>query len=68
MSLRWFVLQVRAHVAVSVCVFGWYTAYRLGSAHRYSDRHECSYDYQKAGKEALATANPLVAARKIDKI
>ncbi|KAK6162942.1 hypothetical protein DH2020_002783 [Rehmannia glutinosa] len=36
--------------------------------HRYSDRHECSYDYKSAGREAIARENPVVKAAKIIKI
>ncbi|KAM3358432.1 zinc finger A20 and AN1 domain-containing stress-associated protein 8 [Capsicum galapagoense] len=38
------------------------------SAHRYSDKHECPYDYRKAGQDAIAKANPVVKAEKLDKI
>ncbi|EPS60034.1 hypothetical protein M569_14771 [Genlisea aurea] len=38
------------------------------SVHRYSDKHECSFDYRSAGQEAIARANPLVKADKLDKI
>ncbi|KAJ1702504.1 hypothetical protein LUZ63_002283 [Rhynchospora breviuscula] len=33
--------------------------------HRYSDRHECSYDYKTAGREAISRENPVVRAAKI---
>ncbi|GAA0183057.1 hypothetical protein Leryth_023077 [Lithospermum erythrorhizon] len=36
--------------------------------HRYSDKHECPFDYQSAGREAIAKANPVVKAEKLDKI
>ncbi|XP_073129354.1 zinc finger A20 and AN1 domain-containing stress-associated protein 5 [Henckelia pumila] len=36
--------------------------------HRYSDRHECSYDYKAAGREAIAKENPVVKAAKIVRI
>ncbi|GMH11493.1 hypothetical protein Nepgr_013334 [Nepenthes gracilis] len=36
--------------------------------HRYSDRHDCSYDYKAAGREAIARENPAVRAAKILKI
>ncbi|KAK6162951.1 hypothetical protein DH2020_002792 [Rehmannia glutinosa] len=36
--------------------------------HRYSDRHDCSYDYKSAGREAIARENPVVKAAKIIKI
>ncbi|XP_042064906.1 zinc finger A20 and AN1 domain-containing stress-associated protein 4-like [Salvia splendens] len=38
------------------------------SMHRYSDKHECSFDYRTSGQEAIAKANPVVKADKIDKI
>nr|GMD26058.1 zinc finger A20 and AN1 domain-containing stress-associated protein 5-like [Ipomoea batatas] len=33
--------------------------------HRYSDRHDCSFDYKAAGREAIARENPVVRAAKI---
>lgn len=36
--------------------------------HRYSDRHDCSFDYKTAGREAIARENPVVKAAKIVKI
>lgn len=36
--------------------------------HRYSDKHECSFDYRTAAKDALTKANPIVKAEKLDKI
>jgi len=38
------------------------------AVHRYSDKHNCTYDYQAAAKAAIAKANPVVKAKKIDKI
>lgn len=38
------------------------------SLHRHSDKHVCSYDYKAAGRDAIAKANPIVKAGKIDKI
>jgi hypothetical protein len=38
------------------------------SEHRYSDRHDCGYDYKAAGKEAIARENPVVKAAKILKV
>ncbi|KAL0428574.1 UNVERIFIED_CONTAM: Zinc finger A20 and AN1 domain-containing stress-associated protein 8 [Sesamum latifolium] len=38
------------------------------SVHRYSDKHECPFDYRTAGRDAIAKANPLVKADKLDKI
>lgn len=38
------------------------------SAHRYSDKHECPFDYRTAGRDAIAKANPVVKAEKLDKI
>ncbi|XWS32550.1 hypothetical protein CRYUN_Cryun23aG0167500 [Craigia yunnanensis] len=36
--------------------------------HRYSDRHDCSYDYKAAGREAIARENPVVKAAKIIRV
>ncbi|KAK4770627.1 hypothetical protein SAY87_031159 [Trapa incisa] len=36
--------------------------------HRYSDRHDCSYDYKAAGREAIARENPVVRAAKIVRV
>jgi len=38
------------------------------SVHRYSDKHECPFDYRTAAKDAIASANPVVKAHKLDKI
>ncbi|CAL9748800.1 unnamed protein product [Musa acuminata subsp. burmannicoides] len=36
--------------------------------HRYSDRHDCSYDYKAAARVAIARANPVVRAAKIVRV
>ncbi|CAA7409519.1 unnamed protein product [Spirodela intermedia] len=36
--------------------------------HRYSDRHDCSYDYKTAAREAIERANPVVKASKVVRI
>lgn len=36
--------------------------------HRYSDRHDCNYDYKTAGREAIARDNPVVKAAKLVRI
>ena len=33
--------------------------------HRYSDKHECSYDYRTEEKKKLETSNPVVCAAKL---
>ena len=38
------------------------------SSHRYSENHDCSFDYKGVGREAIAKANPVVKADKIEKI
>lgn len=38
------------------------------AVHRYSDKHNCTFDYQTVGREAIAKANPVVKAEKLDKI
>ncbi|OEL20497.1 Zinc finger A20 and AN1 domain-containing stress-associated protein 1 [Dichanthelium oligosanthes] len=34
-------------------------------AHRYSDRHDCSFDYKGVGRDTIARENPVVRAAKI---
>ncbi|KAG0483087.1 hypothetical protein HPP92_011171 [Vanilla planifolia] len=36
--------------------------------HRYSDTHDCSFDYKAAGREEISKANPVIRAAKIIKI
>ncbi|KAL6993071.1 hypothetical protein U1Q18_011191 [Sarracenia purpurea var. burkii] len=38
------------------------------SIHRYSDKHSCVFDYKGAAQDAIAKANPVVKADKVDKI
>ncbi|CAK9140368.1 unnamed protein product [Ilex paraguariensis] len=38
------------------------------SIHRYSDKHDCPFDYRTAAQDAIAKANPVVQAQKLDKI
>jgi hypothetical protein len=35
--------------------------------HRYSDRHDCGFDYRAAGRDAISQANPVVRNDKVDK-
>ncbi|CAI0555395.1 unnamed protein product [Linum tenue] len=36
--------------------------------HRYSDCHDCNYDYKSVGWEAIARENPVVKATKIVRV
>ncbi|MCO5587167.1 hypothetical protein L7F22_041114 [Adiantum nelumboides] len=38
------------------------------SSHRYSEKHGCTFDYKAAGRDAIAKANPVVKAEKLEKI
>ncbi|CAK9140366.1 unnamed protein product [Ilex paraguariensis] len=38
------------------------------SEHRYSDRHDCNYDYKTVGRDRIARENPVVKAAKIVKV
>lgn len=38
------------------------------SLHRYSDKHDCPFDYKAAGRAAIEKANPVVKAEKVDKL
>merc|ERR1712142_1203326 len=35
--------------------------------HRYTDKHECSFDYKESGRAELTAANPVIAGEKIQK-
>ncbi|XP_010540147.1 PREDICTED: zinc finger A20 and AN1 domain-containing stress-associated protein 7-like [Tarenaya hassleriana] len=36
--------------------------------HRYPEKHECSFDFKEAGRDAIAKANPLVKSDKVQRI
>ncbi|XP_022967909.1 zinc finger A20 and AN1 domain-containing stress-associated protein 8-like [Cucurbita maxima] len=38
------------------------------AVHRYSDKHNCDFDYRAAAQDAIAKENPVVKAEKLDKI
>ncbi|KAK9692370.1 hypothetical protein RND81_09G259600 [Saponaria officinalis] len=38
------------------------------ATHRYSDKHDCPFDYRTVGRDAIAKANPVIKAEKLDKI
>lgn len=38
------------------------------SMHRYSDKHECNFDYKEHGAEEIRKSNPVVVAKKVQKI
>ncbi|KAK8710606.1 hypothetical protein V6N13_145920 [Hibiscus sabdariffa] len=35
--------------------------------HRYPEKHECSFDFKGAGRDAIAKANPVVKADKVNR-
>merc|ERR1712001_378885 len=38
------------------------------SIHRYSDKRECNFDYKELGAEEIRKSNPVVVAKKVQKI
>ncbi|KDP42728.1 hypothetical protein JCGZ_23668 [Jatropha curcas] len=36
--------------------------------HRYPEKHGCTFDFKKVGREEIARANPLIVAEKLEKI
>merc|ERR1712111_158955 len=38
------------------------------SIHRYSDKHECTFDYKELGAQEIRKSNPVVVASKVQKI
>ncbi|CAH1419307.1 unnamed protein product [Lactuca virosa] len=37
-------------------------------SHRYPEKHDCEFDFKKTGKDAIAKANPVIRADKVDRI
>ncbi|XP_030524564.1 zinc finger A20 and AN1 domain-containing stress-associated protein 1 [Rhodamnia argentea] len=37
-------------------------------AHRYPESHGCGFDFKRSGRDAIAKANPLIKADKVDRI
>ncbi|MED6198957.1 hypothetical protein PIB30_071585 [Stylosanthes scabra] len=37
-------------------------------AHRYPEKHACSFDFKTVGREEIARANPVIKAEKLDRI
>lgn len=46
------------------CRCGW----TFCGSHRYAEKHGCSFDFKAMGREAIARANPVVKADKLQKI
>lgn len=40
--------------------------YFFCAEHRYSDRHDCDFDYKAQGKQLLTKANPTIAPSKME--
>ncbi|PHU02198.1 Zinc finger A20 and AN1 domain-containing stress-associated protein 8 [Capsicum chinense] len=38
------------------------------AVHHYSEKHNCPFDYRNAGQNAIAKANPIIVAEKLNKI
>merc|ERR1711952_339872 len=36
--------------------------------HRYSDKHDCNFDYKAMGEKEISEANPVIVAQKLNKI
>lgn len=53
---------------VGLTGFKCHCGYVFCGEHRYSDAHDCDFDYQEDGRRQLTKANPVVIASKVDKI
>lgn len=42
--------------------------HKFCSKHRYSDQHDCSFDYKTDGRAALEKSHPVVVAAKLQKL
>ncbi|PHT31101.1 hypothetical protein CQW23_27438 [Capsicum baccatum] len=40
----------------------------FNAVHHYSDEHNCPFDYRNAGQNVIAKANPIIVAKKLNKI
>ena len=38
------------------------------AVHRYTDKHQCSFDYKALGEREISEANPVIVAAKLNKI
>lgn len=38
------------------------------SVHRYSDKHDCKFDYREMGAQEIRRNNPVVVGEKVQKI
>lgn len=38
------------------------------SCFRYTDKHDCSFDYKAMGEKEISEANPVIVAAKLNKI
>lgn len=38
------------------------------AVHRYTDKHECNFDYKAMGEKEISEANPVIVAAKLNKI
>ena len=38
------------------------------SLHRYSDKHDCSFDYRELGQQEIRKNNPVIVGEKVNKI
>lgn len=37
-------------------------------SHRYPEKHDCQFDFKKTGRDAIAKANPVIKADKVNRI
>jgi predicted nucleic acid binding AN1-type Zn finger protein len=42
--------------------------YFFCSEHRYSDKHQCTFDFKAQGRQQLTKANPTIAPSKVEAI
>ena len=53
---------------IGLTVFQCKCKYYFCAEHRYSDRHDCTFDYKQFSKELLQKANPTIIPSKINSI
>lgn len=58
----------QCHKKVNLMGFSCRCGHVFCTTHRYSEAHNCQYDYREEAQEEIRKANPVVVAKKVEKI
>lgn len=68
MKNRIITLQLTLHVYIEFVGFECRCGGLFCSVHRYSDKHDCKFDYREMGAQEIRRNNPVVVGEKVQKI